>query len=182
MMKNGKKKNGKKIMKTLKKSDVSFTLEGKDAEKFEREIHKPETKRHKKLMKEAEEVYKGIKQVQKKNGNLSRIPSEGVELKKDLIKKKEKLREENVKVKKPKKERIVTQENFNPQRDRLWTPAKGNKICYYCWKEKQASEVKEDYELGYPVCDECQEKRKEIRKKADLYWKGHQPTIRRDTI
>lgn len=128
-----------------------MVLKDKDAEKFLKDIKKPPTKKEKVILKRAEEVYASIKPHQEKN----------------------------IKAKKS-KEKVVTEENFDPQKDHLWTPTKGNSICHRCWKEKPTSQVKMDNELPYPVCDECQVKRKEISKKAEEYWKGKQPTIRRE--
>jgi len=149
-MEKTKTKNGKK-KNNLPIEDFSpMVLKGKNAEKFERDLKKPLTKEQKKVWKKADEVYVSIKQVK-----------EDIKTKKDKVK-------------------IVTEENFDSYRDNLWTLQKGNKICWRCWKEKPTSQVKDEVELGYPVCDDCQKKRKEVAKKAIAYWKDKQPMVRRD--
>jgi len=67
---------------------------------------------------------------------------------------------------------------WNPQKDILWKPSKGNGICIMCWNEIPKSEMKLDNELGFEICGQCKEKKEKIRKRANLYWKGKEPSIR----
>lgn len=68
---------------------------------------------------------------------------------------------------------------WNPQKNKKWKPNKGMSICEYCYEEKAKPEVSIDQILGYNICNNCQEKREKISKRAKDYWKGKEPTVRR---
>lgn len=71
-------------------------------------------------------------------------------------------------------------EGWNLQGDKLWKPNRGNGICERCYAEIAKSELIHDNDLGFDICKECAEKRKKIGRKASMYWKEKEPTMRKN--